>query len=71
MTASNRGLRIDSCVGGGRRIDFETCSRPLTLWRSDFSHAPRRRFEEIGALAGQVMTMGLSLYVPLHSGRWP
>ncbi len=28
-------LLIDNCASGGRRIDLETCSRSLPLWRSD------------------------------------
>lgn len=68
ITCDNPGIWIDSCAGGGRRIDLETCSRALTLWRSDFNDTPTRQHEEIGAISDQVMTMGLSLYVPLHSG---
>jgi alpha-galactosidase len=68
LTRENPGVWIDSCAGGGRRIDLETCSRALTLWRSDFNDTPTRQYEEIGAISDQVMTMGLSLYVPLHSG---
>lgn len=65
---SKPGLWMDNCASGGRRIDIETSSRALPLWRSDFNDTPRRKTEEIGAIADQVMTMGLSLYVPLHSG---
>ncbi len=28
-------LFIDNCASGGRRIDFETCKRAVSLWRSD------------------------------------
>lgn len=31
------GLLIDNCASGGRRIDFETMKRSVTLWRSDFA----------------------------------
>ena len=68
ILASKPGIWIDNCASGGRRIDIETSARSLPLWRSDFNDTPRRRTEEIGAIADQVMTMGLSLYVPLHSG---
>ena len=51
-------LLIDNCSAGGRRIDLETYSRSLPLWRTDFG----------GELAGeQSINLGLSLYVPLHS----
>ncbi len=31
------GLVVDSCNGGGRRIDFETVQLAYVLWRSDFN----------------------------------
>lgn len=30
-------LIIDNCSSGGRRIDIETCSRALPMWRTDFT----------------------------------
>jgi hypothetical protein len=30
------GLVIDNCASGGRRIDLETISRSIPLWRSDW-----------------------------------
>jgi len=59
----NAGLLIDNCSSGGRRIDLETLSRSIPLWRSDFQCFPN--FDPIG-LQGQ--TQGLSLWVPLHTG---
>ena len=53
------GLTIDNCSSGGRRIDLETISRSYPLWRSDLFG---------NTTADQVMTSGLSLYVPLHAG---
>ncbi len=55
------GLWIDNCASGGRRIDLETCSRSVPLWRSDTS-----------CFAGhpewnQMQSAALSLYVPLHT----
>ena len=57
------GLIIDNCAGGGRRIDLETISRSIPLWRSDFQCWPD--FDPIG-MQGQ--TSGLSLWVPLSTG---
>jgi alpha-galactosidase len=62
------GIWIDNCASGGRRIDIETCSRSIPLWRSDFNDNPKHKSGDIPAIADQVMTMGLSLYVPFHSG---
>jgi alpha-galactosidase len=60
------GLWIDNCASGGRRIDLETCSRSLPLWRSDTQCCGRAE-----PVQDQVQTAGLSLYVPLHSaGCW-
>ena len=35
IRASHPGLIIDDCSSGGRRIDLETLSRSVPLWRSD------------------------------------
>jgi alpha-galactosidase len=60
------GLWIDNCASGGRRIDLETISRSLPLWRSDTQCCGRPM-----PVQDQVQTAGLSLYVPLHSaGVW-
>jgi len=55
------GLVIDNCASGGRRIDLETISRSIPLWRSDWQCWPTN--DPIG---GQVHGMGLSHWVPLH-----
>ncbi|MHB9035878.1 MAG: alpha-galactosidase [Armatimonadota bacterium] len=55
-------LMIDNCASGGRRIDIETISRSIALWRSDYQCFPH--FDPIG---GQVQTYGLSHWVPLHT----
>ncbi|HQK23581.1 MAG TPA: alpha-galactosidase, partial [Candidatus Latescibacteria bacterium] len=57
------GLLIDNCSSGGRRIDLETISRSIPLWRSDYQCYPD--FDPIG-MQGQ--THGLSLWVPLSAG---
>ena len=35
LRADNPGLMIDNCCGGGSRIDLETSSRSICLWRTD------------------------------------
>ncbi len=50
------GLLIDNCASGGRRIDLETCSRSIPLWRNDCASNPA---------ASQGHTQGLSRYFPL------
>lgn len=35
LLAMNPGLMIDNCSGGGTRIDLETSSRSIALWRTD------------------------------------
>lgn len=50
------GLVIDNCASGGRRIDLETCSRSIPLWRTDYSY-----FEPNGY---QCHTYGINFYLP-------
>lgn len=57
------GLLIDNCAGGGQRIDLETLSRSLPLWRDDV--------QTIGGYsitAMQTQTHGLGLWTPLSPG---
>jgi alpha-galactosidase len=56
LLARNAGLLIDNCASGGRRIDLETTSRSVPLWRTDYSY-----FEPNGY---QCHTYGLQLFVP-------
>jgi len=63
LRARHPGLLIDNCSSGGRRIDIETLSRSIPLWQSDFQCF--LAFDPIG-LQGQ--TLGLSPWVPLHTG---
>ncbi len=63
LLARHPGLLIDNCSSGGRRIDLESLSRSIPLWRSDFQCF--LGYDPIG-LQGQ--TQGLSVWVPLHSG---
>jgi alpha-galactosidase len=61
-------LFIDNCSSGGRRIDLETCSRSIPLWRTDATIGPLNRLDfDQAALQNQVMTAGLSRYVPFSA----
>jgi alpha-galactosidase len=55
------GLLIDNCASGGRRIDLEMCTRSIPLWRSDTNCSPGHPDWN------QAQTLGLSLYLPLHT----
>jgi alpha-galactosidase len=68
ILSARPGAWIDNCATGGQRIDLETCTRALPLWRSDFNDTPRRQHDEIGAITDQAMVMGLSHCVPFHAG---
>jgi alpha-galactosidase len=57
------GLLIDNCASGGRRIDIETISRSIPLWRSDFQCYPG-----YSGAAIQNQTHGLGLWAPLSNG---
>jgi alpha-galactosidase len=52
----NPGLLIDNCASGGRRIDLETTSRSIPLWRTDYQY-----FEPNGY---QCHTYGLHFFLP-------
>jgi len=56
------GLIIDNCASGGRRLDLETCSRSIPLWRSDWQCGPH--FDPVGC---QVEGMGLNYWLPLSA----
>jgi alpha-galactosidase len=68
IRAAHPHLFIDDCASGGMRIDLETCSRSIPLWRTDATIDPlfRRDFAQ-AALQNQTMTAGLSRYLPLHT----
>lgn len=51
-------LIIDNCASGGRRMDLESLSRTLPLWRTDFPAHPT---------AKQCHTHGLLHWVPLNA----
>lgn len=61
LLARHPGLVIDNCASGGRRIDLETVSRSIPLWRSDWQCWP-----ENNPVGAQIHGMGLSHWLPLH-----
>jgi len=62
LLAAHPGLKIDNCASGGRRLDLETISRSMALWRSDYACA------HLDATGPQLQTLGLSPWVPLSAG---
>ena len=53
------GLWIDNCASGGRRIDLETISISVPLWRSDTNCSPGH------PNWNQTQTLGLTQFIPL------
>jgi len=67
LRAAHPDLAIDNCASGGGRIDLELCARAIPLWRTDATIAPLLRGDSLqAALQNQVMTAGLSRYVPFN-----
>lgn len=64
ILATYPNLIIDDCASGGRRIDIETLSRSVPLWRSDYAGSASAD----GATALQVQSMGLTQLAPISSG---
>ena len=64
LRAQHPGLQIDNCSSGGRRLDIETMSRSVSLWRTDYECG---FFDPIG---GQLETQGLAPWVPLNAGNY-
>ncbi len=56
-------LLIDNGASGGRRIDLETLSRSVPLWRFDYFGGKMPAFQESG--------VALGLYVPLSAAGVP
>ncbi|NLX56426.1 MAG: hypothetical protein GXY58_15060 [Planctomycetaceae bacterium] len=70
LRATYPHLLIDNCASGGRRIDLETCSRALPLWRSDNTCdmiGARPDTIAHAAIKNQLMSLGLNRYVPLST----
>ena len=51
-------IMIDNCASGGRRIDLETTSRSIPLWRTDYNYGEVNGY--------QCHTYGLNFFLPLH-----
>ena len=64
----HKGLSIDNCASGGRRIDLETCSRSLPLWPSDFFDTCGPTFGLNLNAGDQCINLGLARWVPLFGG---
>jgi alpha-galactosidase len=65
LLARHPGLMIDNCASGGRRIDLETITRSVPLWRSDTGCSPGH------PEWNQNQSMGLAQYIPLFTvGIW-
>jgi alpha-galactosidase len=62
LRAKHPGLQIDNCASGGRRLDIETISRSVALWRSDLG------CNFFDPMYGQTETQSLNSWVPLNSG---
>jgi alpha-galactosidase len=70
ILAANPGLFIDNCASGGRRIDLETASRAIPLWRSDNTCDMldlKPETIELAAIKNQLMSDGLNRYVPFST----
>lgn len=55
------GLWIDNCASGGRRIDLETISRSVSLWRSDTCCWPGHPEWD------QIQSLSIAQYIPLFA----
>ena len=67
---SNPKLFIDNCASGGRRIDLETMSRSIPLWRSDNTCDmldKKPATIALAAIKNQLMSAGLNRYVPFST----
>ncbi len=51
-------LQIDNCASGGRRLDLETTSRSLPLWRTDYQYGEPNGYQN--------HTYNLNSFLPLH-----
>ena len=59
-------LFIDNCASGGRRIDFETCKRAVSLWRSDTGCFPEHG-DYRTSVWNNNQTLGLTQYLAFSS----
>ena len=66
LLAAFPALLIDNCASGGRRIDLETCSRAVPLWRSDTGCSPVSETHR-GDTWNQNHILALTQYIPFHA----
>jgi alpha-galactosidase len=59
------GLQIDNCDSGGKRLDLDTMSRSISLWRSDSMVAAYDPSME------QCQAQGMIQWIPLSAGSYP
>jgi alpha-galactosidase len=62
LRARHPGLQIDNCSSGGRRLDIETASRSVPLFRSDMAC----NFTD--PIGSQLQTQALNIWLPLNAG---
>jgi len=55
-------LLIDNCASGGRRLELETISRSVALWRTDYNCFPCMNPD-----ASQLHGLGLNAWLPQHA----
>lgn len=63
----NSAFAIDNCASGGNRIDLESLSRTVFLWRNDRDNAVM--FQGNDPSAQQADTLGLSAFAPVNNGN--
>ena len=66
IITENPAVLLDNCASGGRRLDLETAALAVPLWQSDLA-GNRGDVSE----SWQSQTMGLSNFLPVHSGGCP
>ena len=49
---------IDNCASGGRRLDLETTSRSIPLWRTDYNYGEPNGYQN--------HTHSLNMFLPLN-----
>jgi alpha-galactosidase len=60
LLKNHPGLLIDNCAEGGRKIDLETISRSMVLWRSDYQASG-----DFDPITNQGYNYGLLQWIPL------
>lgn len=55
-------LLIDNCASGGRRLELETISRSVALWRTDYNCFPH-----LNPDASQLHGLGLNMWLPQNA----